>query len=82
MFSKFMGQPLLEQKVYSNKNPKGYYTIKVWQSETKESQYSFSIAYGAGVMSKCDRYPGEKSPFGEFKTPEDALLAGKLIVGK
>ena len=75
-------KPLLEKRFYSNKKPKGYHTVKVWRSEQEEGKYSFSIAYGAGVMSKCDRYPGEKSPFGEFKTPEDALLAGKLIVGE
>ena len=44
-------KPLLEEKVYSNKNPLGYHTIKVWRNEKKEGKYSFSIAYGAGVMS-------------------------------
>ena len=74
-------KPLLEEKVYSNKPPKGYHTIKVWDSEKKEGKYSFSIAYGAGVMSRCDRYEKDSSgQFGQFKTPEAALLAGKLIV--
>ena len=77
-----MKQPILEKKVYSNKPPKGYHIIKVWESEKEKGKYSFSIAYGAGVVSRCDRYPGEESPFGQFKTPEDALLAGKLVVQK
>ena len=76
-------QPILEEKVYSNKKPKGYHTIKVWESEKEEGKYSFSIAYGAGVMSKCDRYDLDSSgQFGQFRTPEDAMLAGKLIVGE
>ena len=74
--------PILEEKVYSNKKPKGYHTIKVWESKKEKGKYSFSIAYGAGVMSKCDRYPGEVSPFGQFRTPEDAMLAGRLIVSE
>ena len=76
-------KPLLEEKVYSNKKPKGYHTIKIWKSEKEEGKYSFSIAYGAGVMSRCDCYDLDSSnQFGQFKTPEDAMLAGKLIVGE
>ena len=76
-------EPLLEKRVYSNRKPKGYHTIKVWRSEKEEGKYSFSIAYGAGVMSRCDRYDLDSSgQFGQFRTPEDAMLAGRLIVSE
>lgn len=41
-------KPLLEEKVYSDKNPKGYHTVKVWNSEKEEGKYSFSIARECG----------------------------------
>ena len=37
-------KPLLEEKVYSNKKPLGYHTIKVWENEKEKGKYSFSIS--------------------------------------
>ena len=76
-------KPLLEERVYSNKKPKGYHTIKVWESKKEEGKYSFSIAkINGGVVSSCgDRFPEDDyCQFGQFRTPEDALLAGKLVL--
>ena len=42
-------QPILEEKVYSNKKPKGYHTIKVWESEKEEGKAARSADRPIGL---------------------------------
>ncbi|MDJ0649717.1 MAG: hypothetical protein QNJ60_13565 [Xenococcaceae cyanobacterium MO_188.B19] len=74
-------KPVKETSVYSEKNPRGYHWIKIWNSEKVSGKYSFSIAFGSGVVGAI---PGmtEDAPyqFGCFDTPDEAITAAKSVV--
>ena len=74
-------KPIKETSVYCDKNPRGYHWIKVWNSEKVKGKYSFSIAFGSGVMSAIFGFE-EDAPyqFGCFDTPEQAITAAKSVV--
>ena len=76
-----MEKPILEKSFYKSTAPKGRHTVRVWRSEKLPDMFSFSCAFGKGVMSKCRDYP-EDAPyqFGQFSTAEEALEAGRRII--
>ena len=70
-----------DQRYYAAAYPKGKYMVKVWLNRTSQ-KYSFSIAYGGGVLSKCEKYPSDPTSmgFGTFNTAKEALDAGKNFI--
>lgn len=73
--------PIKETSVYSEKNPRGYQWIKVWKSKKVKGKYSFSIAFGSGVMSAIPHFE-EDAPyqFGHFDTPDEAIEAARIVI--
>ena len=74
-------KPGKETSVYSEKNPRGYHCIKIWNSQKQSGKYSFSITFGSGVMSAIPGFEEDTSyQFGCFDTPEEAIAAAKSVV--
>jgi len=68
-------------RYYASAYPVGEYMVKVWLNLTSK-KYSFSIAYGGGVLSKCEKYPSDPTSmgFGIFNTAPEALNAGQNFI--
>ena len=73
-------KPIKQCSVYSENNPRGYDCIKVCNSKKSPRKYSFSIAFGSGVISKCPNF-NEYAPyqFRCFDTPNEAITATKSV---
>ena len=74
--------PLKISKVYSPYPPKGTHTIKIWRSQKEKGKYSFSIAYGAGVLSNCTDYASDGWGFGQFSSIDEAIEAATKYIIK